>query len=40
MRHCLCLLMLTLSAGLAAAQTPHGIELGDLNRTVQPCTDF
>jgi endothelin-converting enzyme/putative endopeptidase len=40
MRHWLCLLMLTLSAGLAAAQTPHGIELGDLDRTAQPCTDF
>jgi endothelin-converting enzyme/putative endopeptidase len=40
MRHWLCLLMLTLPAGLAVAQTPHGIELGDLNRTVQPCTDF
>ena len=40
MRHWLCLLMLTLSAGLAVAQTPHGIEPGDLNRAVQPCTDF
>ena len=40
MRHWLCLLVLTLSAGSAVAQTPHGIELGDLNRTVQPCTDF
>ena len=40
MRHWLCLLLLTLSAGFAAAQTPHGIELGDLNRTAQPCTDF
>ena len=40
MRHWLCLLMLTLSAGLAAAQTPHGIELGDINRTAEPCTDF
>ena len=40
MRQSLCLLVVSLAAGPVAAQTPHGIELADLNRTVQPCTDF
>jgi putative endopeptidase len=39
MRRVIPVLFLLLTATSAAAQ-PHGIELGDLNRSVEPCVDF
>ena len=40
MRGCTLLLVITLSVSLFAQTEQHGIQVGDLDRNADPCTDF
>src|SRR6266567_8704985 len=40
MRGCTLLLLITLSASLFAQTKQHGIQVGDIDRSADPCTDF
>ena len=40
MRGCTLLLLITLSVSLFAQTEQHGIQVGDLDRNADPCTDF